>query len=107
MANVKVDRRLYVTGDRKTLVEDGDSRAAFLWSPGAGYAVSEEEAERVGYSPDKAAAARYEKKVSDSRASTQAPDLTQLVMKPKDAGKPDDKNTAKPEDKMAGKPGTK
>lgn len=50
MANVTVDRRLWLTADKTTLVEDGDVRAAFLWAV-AGREVPAGEAKRVGYTP--------------------------------------------------------
>ena len=50
MANVTVDRRLWLTADKAQLVEDGDLRAAFLWAV-EGREVLAVEAERVGYTP--------------------------------------------------------
>lgn len=43
-----VDRRLFLTADKDELVEENDPRAAFLWA-GKGGEVSEDEAERLGY----------------------------------------------------------
>lgn len=106
MANVRVDRRLYLTADRRTLVEEGDPQAAFLWAPDAGFTVTEEEAARVGYQPDKRAAEAYAKHVKEAKVGTAAPDLTELIGK-KEAPRPEDKNMGKPADKSAGKPETK
>lgn len=50
MTNVTVNRRLWLTADRDTLVEDGDPRAAYLWAI-EGDQVTQEEAERVSYQP--------------------------------------------------------
>lgn len=50
MASITVDRRLWLTEDGETLVEDGDPKAAFLWA-NEGREVREDEAKRVGYKP--------------------------------------------------------
>jgi hypothetical protein len=47
------DRRLYLTADRKTLVEEGDPSAAFLFVA-AGDHLDEDEARRLGWPPPKA-----------------------------------------------------
>lgn len=44
---VTIDRRLYLTADRKQVVEDGDPRAHWLWAA-KGDEVLREEAERLG-----------------------------------------------------------
>jgi len=44
------DRRLYLTADRKTLVEEGDPSAAFLWVKHGDY-YDEDEAKRLGWPP--------------------------------------------------------
>ena len=41
------DRRLYLTADRKTLVEEGDPSAAFLFVKKGDY-YDEDEAKRLG-----------------------------------------------------------
>lgn len=50
VSKVTVDRRLWLTEDGETLVEDGDPQAAFLWAV-EGREVPADEAERVGYKP--------------------------------------------------------
>ena len=45
------DRRLYLTADRKTLVEEGDPSAAFLWVKHGDY-YDEDEAKRLGWPPE-------------------------------------------------------
>ena len=45
------DRRLYLTADRKTLVEEGDPSAAFLFVKKGDY-YDEAEAKRLGWPPD-------------------------------------------------------
>lgn len=100
----RIDRRLWLTEDRTQLVEDGDPRAAFLWSPGPGTTVTEEDAERVGYKPDKSAAARSRARAAESATSLEAPDIGQNdATGPADveitATEPDQKAHAKPQDK--------
>lgn len=128
---ITVDRRLYLAADRKTLVEEGDPRAAFLWA-GAGTEVTREEATRVGYTPDdkKAAASVARATANDERAPNigqHSPDLiapltdTEIAaaedeaaeiqeeadMEAKSAGKPADKSAGKPADKSVRKPAHK
>jgi hypothetical protein len=47
---IVVNRRLYLTADKQSLVEDGDPTAAYLWH-NTGQEVLPEEAARVGYTP--------------------------------------------------------
>lgn len=49
MAKIVSDRRLYLTADKETVVEHGDTRAAFLLA-GEGSEISMPEAERLGLS---------------------------------------------------------
>jgi hypothetical protein len=123
----RIDRRLYLAADRRTLVEDGDPRAAFLWA-GAGTEVDNPECERVGYKPDKGKAASSVARATDIDATP--PDLTgghdivapmtdaereaeQLAeedeadVDTKSEGKPADKARPKPADKMVGRPSDK
>jgi len=51
---VIADRRLYLTADRKTLVEEGDPSAAFLFVKKGDY-YDEDEAKRLGWPPAAAA----------------------------------------------------
>ena len=44
------DRTLYLTADRKTLVEEGDPSAAFLFVKKGDY-LDEDEAKRLGWPP--------------------------------------------------------
>lgn len=115
---VRSDRRLWLTADRRTLVEDGDARAAFLWAASPGAEVSEAEAGRVGYRANKELAEKARARQLAAATSTAAPDIGQYeaVDGPdaaadgdgaKEAAKPADKNMGKPADKAAGKPGTK
>lgn len=64
-SKVTVDRRLWLTADEGSLVEDGDTRAAFLWAT-EGREVSQEEADRVGYKPKAKKAAKATKKSASS-----------------------------------------
>jgi hypothetical protein len=50
---ITTDRRLWLTEDKSKVVEDGDPAARWLWSPGPGHEVSKEEADSVGYKPQK------------------------------------------------------
>ena len=48
--SVTVNRRLWLTADRESIVEDGDPASAFLWAI-EGESIALDEAERVGYAP--------------------------------------------------------
>jgi hypothetical protein len=50
---ITTDRRLWLTEDKSEVVEDGDPAARWLWSPGPGHEVSKDEADSVGYKPQK------------------------------------------------------
>lgn len=63
VSKITADRRLWLTADGE-LVEDGDSRAAFLWAV-EGREVSAEEAKRLGYKPAKASMDADEETVCD------------------------------------------
>lgn len=102
-AMTKIDRRLWVAEDGKTLVEDGDPKAAFLWAAGPGEEKSAEECERVGYKPDAKKAAEAVERASDERV----PDMGQYDAQSKAAEAPEDKKAEKPADKSADKPKTK
>ena len=56
---MKLDRTLWLTADKSEVVEDGDSRAAFLLGT-AGKDVSDAEAERLGLNAPKKAAAKQQ-----------------------------------------------
>lgn len=45
---VIADRRLWLTADRKRVVEDGDQAAAFLLAGGPGAVIDDAEADRLG-----------------------------------------------------------
>lgn len=64
MADVTIDRNLYLADDGETLVEEGDPRAAHHWAL-AGSTRSEAEAERVGYKPAKKSKQPSEDKAQD------------------------------------------
>ena len=51
MATITTERRLWLTADGDSLVEDGDPQAAFLWSI-AGRKVDADDAKRLGYKPN-------------------------------------------------------
>ena len=53
---MKLDRPLYLTADRNSVVEEGDPAAAFLLAA-AGHEVPDAEAERLGLKPSKKQAA--------------------------------------------------
>ncbi len=90
---MKADRRLYLTRDRETIVEDGDARAgSLLAAPGCD--IPEEEVKRLGLLTD-----------SDGRVTqpTAAPETPEVKEQPK----PEDKQQKKPADKAVKKPTTK
>lgn len=104
----KIDRRLYLAEDRKTLLEEGDARAAFLWA-GAGAEVDNDECERVGYRPNPELAKQATTTAGDDYLV--APDIGQADANPPmtDAQRADleqapTKNTSKPADKAMGRP---
>lgn len=71
--SVEVDRRLFLAADGKTLVEDGDPSAAFLWSS-AGKQVSDAEAERVGYKAKAAPTADKAKRAPANKSRSKKAD---------------------------------
>ncbi len=79
---MKADRRLWLTRDLETVVDDGDARAAILLAaPGRG--ISETEVKRLGLRAD-----------SDGRVtqSTAAPETPEVKERPR----PEDKQRKKP-----------
>lgn len=64
------DRKLWLTADKETLVEDGDPKAAFLFAS-EGDEVSDEDAERYGLKPKKAEA-KQSAPAEDKQASAPA-----------------------------------
>lgn len=119
-----IDRRLFTTADpqtgrpTRTLVEDGDPRAAFLWAS-AGAEKLEDECKAFGYEPNETKA-----KATVARATAideTPPDLSAGVglvapmtdeereaeMDTKSGPKPADKAQGKPADKRVGRPSDK
>jgi hypothetical protein len=119
-----IDRRLYTTADpqtgraTRTLVEDGDPRAAFLWA-NAGTEMDDQACGKFGYKPDeKKAAAAVARATRNDETTPQLAGGAELVAPLTDAereaqeadvdaksgGKPADKSQGKPADKNVGKP---
>lgn len=59
------DRRLYLTADRSEVVEDGDVRAAFLFTT-PGKEISDADVKRFGLGETKAAAKAEDKQAPES-----------------------------------------
>lgn len=90
MATLRSDRRLYITADRSEVVEEGDTRAAFLLC-GKGGLIRESEVARYGLS------------MQGGKVKL-AKDEEVPAAKAKMAKAPENKMAAAPENKMAGEP---
>lgn len=68
---MKLDRKLWLTADKSRAVEDGDPAAAFLLGT-AGTDVPDDEADRLGIKPKKAAPVK-EQPAAANKARKAAP----------------------------------